>query len=555
MVGKRKAGGGTSQERQPLRLLSPKLKRLAQTVTPFQAEVKLTRLEDEEAEKVTKMSVIPPNELIGLGSPVLDTLMGYLDEKSLKNCREVCKSWEDAARRALMKQCGLNVEAFFKSVRPSEQNRVELYSSWILEYNLSLAGSKRKLRTRANLLRKWGKGAKSLTLTGLTLDADCRKWIRKLLTEWCPNVVELNLQFEDGQDVRDSNKLDKEINDFRKYLDDMDGVKFKEIVMANRDHRFAPYPIFPNIQSLRVGKMSNRMTSFLTINILMSCPNLKHLFVSEQRTIAFESYLDVEYFIETMDGKGGCRILHFLSKRPDITTKLETFEWQDDNADGCSSSPSTFHHIELICSERERNARLPKPFLQFGNNLTSLHWNVLELRPDGELLFPGVLEQVAGNLRKLDLRVHRTRSRVSPPHAPLRDFQLGPPRGFINRPLPPMPKLSTLQIGFRDCYQVSLNELVDAAPNLSTLEISACGSCDKAWMDKHRHRLTKNPWEARPAEQTHPNLKCLKSGLSLWNKQVRQSILSKFPKVSVLSSSAHPQNSIKGSSRKRRKLN
>jgi hypothetical protein len=131
MVGKRKADEGTSSggpAGASQTLLSPKLRRLAQTVIPFHAVVELRKMEDEEAEEVGKMSVLPPNELIGLGSPVLDI--------------EVCKSWEDAARRALMKRCGLNVEAFFKSVRPSEQNRVEFYSSWILKYR-SLAGSKR----------------------------------------------------------------------------------------------------------------------------------------------------------------------------------------------------------------------------------------------------------------------------------------------------------------------------------------------------------------------------------------------------------------------------
>jgi hypothetical protein len=150
LVGKRKAdeGEGTSEggpAGASQTLLSPKLRRLAQTVIPFHAVVELRRIEDEEAEEVTKMSVLPPNELIGLGSPVLDILMGYLDQKSLKNCRQVCKSWEDAARRALMKRCGLYVEAFFKSVRPSEQNRVELYSSWSLYYNRSIGGRKRNI--------------------------------------------------------------------------------------------------------------------------------------------------------------------------------------------------------------------------------------------------------------------------------------------------------------------------------------------------------------------------------------------------------------------------
>jgi hypothetical protein len=482
MVGKRKAGGGTSQERQTLRLLSPKLTRLDQTVTPFH---------DEE---VAKMSILPPNELIGLGSPILDIVMGYLDVNSLKKCRGVCKSWEDAARRALMMKCGLNVLKFFKSsdamrcslyvdtlfrtVRPSEQNRVELYSSWILEYNLSLAGSNRKLRTRArtNFLEKWGKGAKSLTLTRLTLDADCLLWIRRLLTEWCPNVAELNLGFKDDQYPAEYFPSHEEIDDFRKYLEDGDGVELMQILMGTEDHPFAPYPAFPKIQSLRVGKMSNRMTSFLTINILMSCPNLKHLFVSEQRTIALESYLDVLYFIEAADGKGGCRILHFLSKRPDITTKLETFEWQDDNADGCSSSSSTFDAELITCSEREG-----MPFLQFGNNLTSLHWNVLDSRDGVSMLFPGVLEQVAGNLRKLDLRECRTRPEVSPQNSV--GCRPGLPYRLDNLPLPSMPKLSSIQMGLTDCCKVSLNELVDAARNLSTLEISVCRRCANGWMD------------------------------------------------------------------------
>jgi hypothetical protein len=72
-----------------------------------------------------------------------------------------------------MKQCGFKVEAFFKSVRPSEQNRV----------------------------------------------------------------------------------------DFRTCLDDRDKVKFEQIMMAKEeDHAFAPYAVLSNIQSLRVGKMSNEIT-------------------------------------------------------------------------------------------------------------------------------------------------------------------------------------------------------------------------------------------------------------------------------------------------------
>jgi hypothetical protein len=539
MVGKRKADEGTSSggpAGTSQTLLSPKLRRLAQTVIPFHAVVELRRMEDEEAEKVTKMGILPPNELIGLGSPVLDIVMGYLDQKSLKNSRGVCKSWEDAARRALMKQCGLNVEAFFNGVRPSEQNRVEFYSSWILKYR-SLAGSKRKLRTRAwpNFLQEWGKGAKSLTFTGLTLDADCRKWIRRLLCVWCPNVVELTLQwFEDGRKI--STVPLQDIQDFRTYLDDRDTVKFEQILMAKEeDHAFAPYAVLPNIQSLRVGKMSNKTTSFFSINVLLSCPNVKRLFVSEQRS--FEKEKDPLDVFPNDVAAGDCIILNFLSKRPNITTKLETFEWQDDNEIDCwpAQTNGVYRKLERKMEKCRPNA-VPTPFLQFGNNLKSLHWNVLHLRSRGRLLFPGVLEQVAGNLRKLDLRVCRTSSSESSGRNGTGGCQLGRRFGLINRPppLPTMPKLSTIQIRLKDCFEVSLNELVDAAPNLTTLEISGCERCNDGWA--YLAHVHEGLWKARPSEQTlpHPNLKCLKSGLTLWNTQVLQRDVNKFPNLEEL---------------------
>jgi hypothetical protein len=94
-----------------------------------------------------------------------------------------------------------------------------------------------------------------------------------------------------------------------------------------------------------------------------------------------------------------------------------------------------------------------------------------------------------------------------------------------------MPKLSTLQIGFRDCCRLPLNELVDAAPNLSTLEISACRGCANGW--KEMPGVHDRLWEARPSEQPH-NLKCLKSGLTLWNTQILQRAVNKFPKLEEL---------------------
>jgi hypothetical protein len=127
----------------------------------------------------------------------------------------------------------------------------------------------------------------------------------------------------------------------------------------------------------------------------------------------FESWREArqEVFVDANDG---CRILHFLSQRPDITRKLVTFEWQDDSG-RCSTS---FHNEDSVYSDREvvvrdfaaagsahrRNNNPSLPILQFGEVLESLHWNVLELDERSRFLFPGVLETVAANIRVLDLR-------------------------------------------------------------------------------------------------------------------------------------------------------
>jgi hypothetical protein len=169
-------------------------------------------------------------------------------------------------------------------------------------------------------------------------------------------------------------------------------------------------------------------------------------------------------------------------------------------------------------------------------SLKSLHWNVLHSNGSGSLRFPGVLEAVAGNLRKLNLW-----SGLRGAPKALRGLRLlgcppgpGNPPGLIRRPLPPMPKLSTLQIGFENCIQVCLNDLVDAAPNLSTLEISACKACGNFLALKYQVLLSIGPWEVRPSEQTHPNLKCLKSELIVWNMESFQWIVDKFPNLEEL---------------------
>jgi hypothetical protein len=245
------------------------------------------------------------------------------------------------------------------------------------------------------ILGECGGALTSLNLKGLTLDSDCLRWIRKILSSWCTNVSSLQFQFQDNVAVDRSIQIQsEELKHFQTFLRNMGGGEEGSIL----GHPFAPYPILPFIRSLRVGKRSNPMTSFLRINVILSCPNLKHLFVSE--VSIFESWREAQEVVE--DTNDGCQILQFLSQRPDISRKLVTFEWQD--ASGrCSTS---FHNEDSVYSDREavvrdfaaavsahrRNNNNPSlPILQFGDVLQSLHWNVLELDEWSSFLFPGLV--------------------------------------------------------------------------------------------------------------------------------------------------------------------
>jgi hypothetical protein len=129
------------------------------------------------------------------------------------------------------------------------------------------------------------------------------------------------------------------------------------------------------------------------------------------------------------------------------------------------------------------------PALQFGNALKSLHWNEMQLnRINNRRVYPGMLEQVAGNLRTLDLRrvkidgKHSSDARVSAPSWILDTFGWNIRNrmeethrgggGIGIHDIPSMHKLSKIQIDSRSFVEISLSELVDAAPNLKTLEIA-----------------------------------------------------------------------------------
>jgi hypothetical protein len=563
----------------------------SETLPSSSKRLAITNIDEEKDSSVGKLARMsstsnvnvsrPPCELISFGSLVLDIVMDYLDEKSLKNCRQVCKSWEEAARRALMKRCDLNVQKFYNNVEPSGRNRVELYTSWILDYvswfpydesvfpEPEAEPSQQEITWKA-FLPKWGAVPKSLALTGLTLDEGCLKWIRNLLCVWCPNVAELSLQFRDGGNERKTERVIQELKDFQQYLDERDEVEFEKIWTAKDDHAFTPYPVLPNIRSLRVGKRADQMTSFFSINVLLSCPNLKHLFVSEVSSFGDskedcdceDSDVDSDEYCYSDDEEGyddeeevdeneGFRIIHFLSQRPEITLKLETFKWQD-SAGHCSA----FYHndddslylewgnVVREFAARSRNRQNPSlPILQFGDALKSLHWNVLELNAEWNLLIPGVLEQFAGNLRTLDLRRVEIHENILPQTCGGCPWFLYDrlPVNLAPHDFPAMPKLSTIQMSSWSCNEISLSDLVDAGPNLKTLEISGCERCENQWTslleDKEciwggSRRRNRPP---NHVMQVHANLKTLKAEISMRDEETLRTTVQKFPNLEELS--------------------
>jgi hypothetical protein len=380
---------------------SSNLKGLTQSSNPVDAELEIpTRIRIDD-EKDSSRNFELPNELISPDSLALEKVMDYLDTKSLKACRQVDGNWEEAARRVLMKRQKLNIVEFLTKTKKTEQERVQLYRSWTVEYN----PPRRQKRVSKKFLQEWGEAVKCLTLTGLSLDLKCMAWIRNILSTWCPNLTELCLEF--GMLKREKRSLprrrksvdDKQVEDFSHYLNMDNSDELRNVLLWKKQHTFAPYPILPNLHTLRVGKKSNKISSYLAIIIILSSPNLRHLFLSElrcDRPWEWKSF----------------RIIDYLSRRPDITLKLESFAWQDANERfGPFEKYNSTYILYLFDNWEEEMKKFAAqsrirnnlPLIQFGDKLKSLHWDVLHVYRR-KLLLPGILEQVAGNIRKLDLR-------------------------------------------------------------------------------------------------------------------------------------------------------
>jgi hypothetical protein len=134
-----------------------------------------------------------------------------------------------------MTRADLNIQSIMTNLPQSEYGRVELYSSSVLEYNKPWMG------LGTYILGEWGEAPNSLNLKGLTLDSDCLRWIRKILSSWCPSVSSLSLQFqESARNVDDRSIESEDLKHFQTFLQNMNRGEGSIL-----SHPYEPYPISP----------------------------------------------------------------------------------------------------------------------------------------------------------------------------------------------------------------------------------------------------------------------------------------------------------------------
>jgi hypothetical protein len=466
-------------------------------------------------------SEAPPKSLdeICIGTFFLENVMDLLDTPTLKTCRTVNKNWDESARRVLMKRSFLNI-ARWKGSSSSDDSRLQQYSSWIVDY-----GIPENSTLVPDHLRKWGESVTSLYITELPFDLRWNVWIRNVLTTWCPNVVAIRLSFMSGLDERNrepSALLRGEWNEFRQSLESVESQEeFRLKLQTSRGRRnstFQPISTLPNIQWIRLEGCDG-MACHYAFNVIQSCVNLKHLYINV--AILGRKILNGSEF----------EILKYLAVRPEITRKLEAFEWTVKTV-GFEWRKYQETHNQLVRFVTANDDILP---MQFGSRLKSLHWDVLHVDRDGGRLLPGILEKVAGNLTKLcsgkavldasDIFVPLDRDVV---------FDYDYPQKILSVHFPMMAKLSVIEIGQKTCFSISLNDLVDAAPNLRNLTITDSDPSLVLWSDWIPYNIWTGSGSTVLVPNQHNTLKCLKAGYSFTSSEVMRKTLWKFPNLEEL---------------------
>jgi hypothetical protein len=507
---------------------------------------KLTKTTHQPHDNDDNLNCAISLEELSAGSLILENILSFLDTPTLKACRLVCKNWDEAALRLLNKREYLNIYSFYKSHQVSQQEqflpRASLhYSSWQLKQGSA----------STEFLRMYGAQVRSLWILGIDNGSRaCMSWIRHLLSEWCPRVHKVHLHFRElpkNQNLR--TKIHKlrweESYAFGKSLKNERSLrKFQATLEVTKNHSFRPFPQLPNLTTISISVGCRRVDSLFTFNVICSCPNLKHLFLN-----------GLDHWCSDVK-ESGFRILEYLSRRPDITTKLESFVWKVSMGHVPEEEYSRYGRearqlLELYPEEERQPVLLLTDSkkraiqrMQFSDKLKYLHWDVLWVERNGQLgglgLLPGTLDKtVARNLRKLS-----TRKAVMDPTSfpPIQAAGAHQEVRCLHIHYLLMPKLVELEIGLRTCYTISLSDLLDAAPNLKTLRITGCECHDV---------LNDDIWSGSDfissSVRPHSSVKFFKAGVSMRSEEILQKTVRKFPNLEELW--IGPQNKPRSSSR------
>jgi hypothetical protein len=238
-------------------------------------------------------------------------------------------------------------------------------------------------------------------------------------------------------------------------------------------------------------------------NIIETCTGeLQHLFL-----IGY-TLLDVQ-------------LLEWLADNSYVTEGLTSFEFRSSSCGGVKFG-EVREHLRLI---------------KFSDKLKTFCWDGLHFGKDIDStqsqILPGILDQIAGSITHFS-----TSEELWDSDSAIDRFS----RMFLQVQLPIMPKLSVMIIDITTCYTISLSDLVDAAPNLQTLEVTGGFWNDEVNIPRAGIFIPgKEIWGGveNPMMKEHRALRVLKVETLLRDMTVLKKALQKFPCLEELSIRSH----------------
>jgi hypothetical protein len=401
---------------------------------------------------------------------ILETLFPLLDFVCLKSCRLVCKSWEVFSRNEMMKRSAFNL-CKTDVYNEKDKERAGLYSSWKINNPRTFL---RYFEHPSNLEDRNVKYNK-IHFT-LPFRSQFWAWLQQVLTIDCPNIEELAFDFE-----------------FRKWR-----------VETGRDffiEYFTDDTCLPFIRTLRFFRIASAASCEFAMTLIAACPNLEHLYFTEIARSGSFHYRELSNInFHEWD------VLSRLAKMPEVTGKLKTIEWT------VNTERNNFEYYRQDYVNVDGGISQE---LKFSENLQRLQWDVMRIKggKNGGIVLRVVLQSVAGSLKELSFR---------------KGFHAGSiPIESLG--LPVLQNLSKLQMGIEAYATVAISELVDAAPNLTRLEIID----DKEY--RRCHTIVSDLWGTSPKEmKPHPNLKTFLTEVGFEELSVFEKTLKKFPNLKRL---------------------